>query len=65
MERGSLSLIGAGETEFEELADAGEASEVSVGADGSVGGAMLRFDRYTVLMGGEGRHKESSDRARV
>lgn len=63
MERteGILSLIGAGETGFEEPAGAGEASEASAGADGSVGEAMLCFDGYTVLMGGESRHEESSD----
>lgn len=63
MERtvGILSLIGAGETEFEESAGAA----VSAGAERSVGEAMLCFGGYTVLMGSEGRHKESFDRARV
>lgn len=67
MERteGILSLIGAGGTGFEESASAGEASEVSAGADGSVGEAILCFDGYTVLMGGESRYEEWSDRARV
>ena len=66
MERteGSLSLLGAAETGFEESAGKGEASEVSAGADGEVGGAMLCLGGYTVLMGGERRHGESSDRAR-
>ena len=46
MERtvGILSLIGAGETEFEESAGAA----VSAGAERSVGEAMLCFGGYTV-----------------
>lgn len=60
-----LSLLGAAETGFEESAGRGEESEVSAaGADGSVEGAMLCLGGYTVLMGGECRHGESSDRAR-
>jgi hypothetical protein len=57
-----LSEIGAGETGFEE---SGEAWEGSARVDESVGEAMLCLGGYTVLMGGEGRHKESFDRARV
>lgn len=58
MERteGLLSEIGAGETGFEE---SGEESERSVGR---MVGAMLCVGGYTVLMGGERRHGESSDR---
>lgn len=67
MERteGSLSLLGAAEAGFEKSASEGEASEVSAGADGEVEDAMLCLGGYTVvLMGGERRHEESSDRAR-